>query len=76
MSGWTTGTWKSDQVGLQEEMTAEEQLPFDEKKVKECTAVNANIGGNSGETGQHVETNSNKNGEEKKELLSLEWILG
>ena len=76
MSGYITGTWKSEQVGLQEEKTTEEQLPFDEKKVKECTLVNANIEGNSGEIGQHVGTNSNKHGEETKELRSFEWILG
>ena len=44
--------------------------------MKECTAVNANIEGNSGDTGLHARTNSIKNGEETKTLRTLEWIMG
>ncbi len=42
---------KSEQMGLKDERTTEEQLLFDEKRMKECTEVTANIEGNSGDAG-------------------------
>ena len=63
-------------MGLQEEKTTEKQLPFDEKKMKECTKVTRNILGNSGEVGLQAGTNSIENDKETTELLPSEWING